>query len=56
MSIKPRNIFLTFSKNTTQEDSGNANPGLQYFFVFMGTHTSAEGPDNYVKYLGWVPD
>ena len=56
VTITSRNVFLTFSSFTTLEDSSRrANSGLQYFFVFMSTHTSDEVPDNYVKYLGWIP-
>ena len=38
-----------------RHSSCRANSGLQYFFVFMSTHTSDEVLDNYVKYLGWIP-
>lgn len=59
MTITSRNVFLSFSTHSTLEDthgSGNANPGLQYFFVFMGPHPSDEALDDYIKYLGWIPD
>ena len=49
-----RDVFVTFSTDT--HGVGNANSGTQDFFVFIGPHTSGEIPDNYVKYLGWIPD
>lgn len=54
MTIPSRNVFLTFSTDISLEDthgSGNANPGLQYFFVFMGSHPSDGALDNYVNTL-----
>lgn len=54
MTITSRNVFLTFSTDITLEDthgSGNANPGQQEFFVFMGPYTSDEVLDNYVNTL-----
>ena len=59
VTITSKNAFLTFSTDITLEGthgSGNANSGLQYFFVFMSPHTSGYVLDNYVKYLGWIPD
>lgn len=59
MTITSRNVFLMFSTDLTLEDtqgSGNANSGLQYFFVFVSPHLSDKVLDNYVKYLGWIPD
>lgn len=54
MTLTSRNVFLTFSTDISLEDthgSGNADPRLHYFFMFMGSHPSDEVLDNYVNTL-----